>query len=152
MHRSHEPLVPLSWGNTTKKICPRKNLGSFRHTLRREQKNVLFQAYLQTGVPLRQPNRFPQAILPVKKALGGDPEVAEARESLTKYKAKLSTAVAEAAAAASTRCVCASYIDCPAVCPTCSIFCFFMKACALATHARIRCLLAVAQPTHRCQS
>lgn len=59
------------------------------------------------GRLLPQPNRFPQAILPVKKALGGDPEVAEARESLTKYKAKLSAAVAEAAAAAATGCVCA---------------------------------------------
>lgn len=44
-------------------------------------------------------------MLPVKKALGGDPEVIEARESLTKYKAKLSAAVTEAAAAAATRCV-----------------------------------------------
>eukprot|EP00752_Nemacystus_decipiens_P016764 g15002.t1 len=44
-----------------------------------------------------------RAILPVKKALGGDPEVIEARERLTKYKAKLSAAVTEAAAAAVTR-------------------------------------------------
>lgn len=44
-------------------------------------------------------------MLPVKKALGTDPEAMEARESLTKYKGKLSTAVVEAAATAATRCV-----------------------------------------------
>lgn len=42
---------------------------------------------------------------PVKKALGADPEAMEARESLTKYKAKLAAAVVEAAATAATRCV-----------------------------------------------
>ncbi|CAM9255079.1 unnamed protein product, partial [Scytosiphon promiscuus] len=40
---------------------------------------------------------------PVKKALGADPEVVEARARLTKYKASLSSAVAEAAATAATR-------------------------------------------------
>lgn len=47
---------------------------------------------------------YPQVmLLPMKKALGGDPEVVEARARLTKYKATLSSAVAEAAAAAATR-------------------------------------------------
>ncbi|CAM9225142.1 unnamed protein product, partial [Hapterophycus canaliculatus] len=42
-------------------------------------------------------------LLPVKKALGADPEVVEARARLTKYKATLSSAVAEASATAATR-------------------------------------------------
>lgn len=51
------------------------------------------------------PAPFHQAMAPVKKALGADPEVVEARESLAKYKAKLSMAVVEVAATAATRCV-----------------------------------------------
>lgn len=45
----------------------------------------------------------PQAMLPVKMALSGDPEAVEARESLNKYKATLSAAVAEAEATTTSR-------------------------------------------------
>ncbi|CAN0103492.1 unnamed protein product, partial [Ectocarpus sp. 12 AP-2014] len=44
-----------------------------------------------------------RAMLPVKMALSGDPEAVEARESLTKYKATLSAAVAEAEATTTSR-------------------------------------------------
>ena len=44
-----------------------------------------------------------QVILPVQKALGGDPEAIQARAVLTRYKGQLSAAVAEAAARAAKR-------------------------------------------------
>ncbi|CBJ30986.1 hypothetical protein Esi_0227_0036 [Ectocarpus siliculosus] len=44
-----------------------------------------------------------RAMLPVKMALSGDPEAVEARESLTKYKATLSAAVAEAEGTTTSR-------------------------------------------------
>ncbi|CAM9669899.1 unnamed protein product, partial [Ectocarpus fasciculatus] len=44
-----------------------------------------------------------RAMLPVKMALGGDPEAVEARETLTKYKGTLSAAVAEAEATTTSR-------------------------------------------------
>lgn len=49
--------------------------------------------------------RVSQAMLPLKKALGSDPEAAGARASLVKYKGDLSVALAEATSTATKRCI-----------------------------------------------
>lgn len=52
----------------------------------------------------RTPGTPFQAVLPLKKVLGGDSETIEAKARLAKYKAELTSALAEARSVAAKRC------------------------------------------------